>query len=189
MAPVLRHSLFAFAIVLAGSGLAYGEEQKSEASRDANAKPVSEWILGNWEGKISINKDSLKKFMKDQNLPDEALPVIQKRMEMFNMYFSFQKDGTGKAGMARNGRLSFDDTKWKVEIEKGNHAVIAIIDHEDENGKLDAIFQEDGTIIAKVIPPKKQQGRIPDMTLTLKKIKKLPEETEPMPKKETPKPE
>lgn len=176
MAPVLRQIVSLFAILVVGSHLAFGQE---EAGKDAKAKPASEKIVGYWEGTLSIDDESLKKFMKDNNLPENFAPMIKKRMESGKFYFSFQKDGTGKAGIQAGGRLRLNEITWKVEKEEGNHAVIVITDDKKEDGKLDATFQKDGQVVATLIPPKKLQGKAPDLTVTMKEIEKLPEEAKP----------
>lgn len=192
MAKVLKRYGLVFAILVMSSLIVYGDEEKSKATK---AEPASKRILGNWEGKLSVDEKSLKKFMEDNRLPENAGPTVKKQIESAKFYFSFQEGGMGKSGMGTMGRISFHDTTWKIENDKDNQAMIVITDDKDEEGKLDATFQEDGTIDAKLILPEKQQVKLPNMTITLKKIKKLPEESKPMPPEEpetekaTPKPE
>ncbi|MCA9071273.1 MAG: hypothetical protein KDA84_20235 [Planctomycetaceae bacterium] len=137
-------------------------------------KPAAERILGNWEGKMEIEEESLKKFMKDNGIPEEKLPDIKETMLGGKFYFAFEKDGAGKAGEGEDDHAHIHAMKWKVDSEDGNKAVIAITDHHDETVKLDGTFQEDGSFVAKIIPPENEKGEMPSMTVTLKKVDKLP---------------
>lgn len=178
MSKPLNFALIAFAMVMMNSVLTIAED-----SKEAETEAFSKRILGNWEGTMSIDDKSLKKFMTDNNVPENVAPLLKKQIEAGKVYFAFQQDGTAKAGIGAQGRVKYSDSKWKVKNEKGNHAEIVITDDKDKSGTLDATFQKDGTIVGKLIPPDTQKVKAPDITLTMKRVEKLPEETKPTPPK------
>src|SRR5690349_17696923 len=123
MAPILRCFTSVWVILVVSSLLAFGEEENGQG---AKTKPVSTMILGNWEVKMSIDEQSLKKFMKDNNVREDVANDIKEQVEATEIYVSFQKDGIAKQGSGKPRAVKFIDCTWKVKNEKGDHAEIVV---------------------------------------------------------------
>ena len=179
MARVTQNLAGVFAVVVLSSLIGCGSGDKAGDDKEGNAQPISKRILGNWEGSATIDDASLQKFMKEKNIPEDQAARMKERMQEDKLVFAFNEDGTGKAGTATGGRVDLDDIEWKIQNESDNHAEIVIIDkaRPGKDATLDVTFQEDGTVNAKIIPPEEEKGSMPDFTIKLKKIDKLPEET------------
>jgi hypothetical protein len=176
MSKVMRRTSFVFAAVVLASliGCGGGDEEKGNTTKDES---ISKRIVGNWQGNPDFDDAAFEAYMNERNMPEELKREMKKSIEESTFLFSFQEDGTGKAGMNENGSVRFDDVEWKVENESGDKAQIAIKDSVSKDGKLDVTFQEDGSIIAKLVPPEEERNSLPDFTIHLKKVDELPKET------------
>ncbi|MCA9071274.1 MAG: hypothetical protein KDA84_20240 [Planctomycetaceae bacterium] len=192
MAKLHRQFGVVFLILAASPLFIHGGE---DTKADNKTESLSKKIIGHWEGKMTIDEEALKKMAKDNGIPETSLTAIKKQVEASRLYFSFQEDGTGKGAGLRDGQIKFDEMKWKLEKENGNQGLIALTEKEGPVGKLQATLRKDGTIVATIIPPEKTRITFPDLKLTLTRLEKLPEETQPKDpekpetEKETSKPE
>jgi hypothetical protein len=176
MDSILRRFLSVFVIAAVSSLVAFGEEENGQG---AKVEPISKRILGDWEVRMSIDEESLKKYIKDNNVPEDVATTIKNQIEATEIYLTFQEGGTAKTGSGEPGDVKFIDSTWKIKSEKGNHAEIVITHGNGEPGMLDATFQKDGTIVARPSPRENHNPKTPYPTLTLKKLEKLFEEKEP----------
>lgn len=158
----LRRCCFVFALVALTSPFGCGDGDKEE--------PVSKRIVGNWQGKAQVDDMALK------NLPKDEQDDMKRRIEGDMFLLSLQEGGIGKVGRSFDRGANLDDMKWMVESESGNKARITIQQvRKSDEGKIDLALQDDGSILAKVTPSKKNNGALPPYSLHLKKVDKLPE--------------